>query len=212
MLKAIIFDLDGLLVDSTPLQLEANRLFIESFGKIYAKPTSGREGMRIIDILRDYKDIFELPGSIEELYRKRQQIYFDLVKTDLRLFPDSLPLLEKLKKRGLRLALATSGDRNYVRLVFTKFPKLKDFFEKAVTSEEVDRGKPYPDVFLKAVQLLEIMPSEAVVIEDSFNGVAAAKRANIPVICIPNQHYPDADVGEADRVFKTLGEVEKALK
>jgi len=207
MLKAVIFDLDGLLVDSTPIQQEANRIFIESFDKIYLFPESGREGMRIIDIIRDYKDIFDLPGSVEELYRKRQEIYYELVVSKLQLFPGVKKLLEKLRLRKLKIALATSGDRAYVQLLFKKFSQLKDYFSTTVVSEDVVRGKPYPDVYLKALQKLGVAAKEAIVLEDSFNGIAAAKAAGIAVICIPNRSYPGADYSGADHVFSTLDEV-----
>ena len=211
MIKVVIFDLDGLLVDSTPLQQEAMRLFLESFGKIYLFPKSGREGMRIIDIIREYKDIFDLPGRVEDLYRKRQQIYFQLAQERLQLFPDALPLLEKLKLRGLILALATSGDRDYVRLIFRKFPTLQTYFKAIVTSEDVLRGKPNPDVYRMTLVKLNLKPAECVVIEDSVNGIAAGKAAGIQVICVPNTHYPDADFSQADRVFTTLSQVTAAI-
>lgn len=212
MLKAVIFDLDGLLVDSTPVHQQANRSFIESFGKLYLAPTSGREGMRIIDIVRDYKDLFDLPGTVEDLYQKRQEFFFELVKKELTLFPGVFELLEKIKQRKLKIALATSGDREYVRIVFEKWPRFNTFFTTAVVSEDVKRGKPYPDVYQKAVEKLVIKPHEAVVLEDSFNGVAAAKAAGIQVIAVPNKHYPDADFSLADRVFTVLEEVTSAIQ
>lgn len=210
MLKAVIFDLDGLLVDSTPLHQEAFRLFIESFGKVYL-PSAGREGMRIIDMVEDYKEIFDLPGNVEDLYQKRQQIYYELVRNQLRLFPHTLPLLEKIKNRDLQMALATSGDKEYIRTLFTKFPQLKDYFSIIVASEDVLRGKPHPDVYQKALEKLGVTPKEAIVIEDSANGILAARAAGISVICVPNRNYPDADYSPADRIFPTLGEVAAAI-
>lgn len=211
MLKAVIFDLDGLLVDSTPLHLEANQIFIESFGRLYLRPESGREGMRIIDIVRDYKDLFDLPGTVEELHEKRQTIFYELVTKELQLFPGAFELLEKVKKRDLKMALATSGDREYVNIVFEKWPRFKTFFTTLVVSEDVKRGKPYPDVYKKALEKLNIQSNEAVVLEDSYNGVAAAKGAGIQVIAVPNKHYPDADFTLADKSFGSLNEVAKAI-
>lgn len=207
MLKAVIFDLDGLLVDSTPLQQQAMRQFVESFGKIYLWPKSGREGMRIIDIVRDLKDIFDLPGRAEDLYKKRQEIYFELARRELRLFPGVLPFLAKLKQRKLRLALATSGDRDYVALIWEKFPRLKKYFSVVVTGEDVLRGKPYPDVYQKSLQKMYIRPEEAIVLEDSVNGIMSAKAAGIEVICVPNLHYPDADYSQADQIYPDLESV-----
>lgn len=211
MLKAVIFDLDGLLVDSTPLQLEANRLFIESFGKLYLSPKSGREGMRIIDIIRDYKDIYDLPGTLEDLYKKRQLIYFKLVKSQLLLFPGVEELFTKITNKKIRMALATSGDSYYVKLVFQKFPFVKKAMEIVVTGDDVERGKPYPDIYIETLKQLNIKSTEAVVVEDSVNGVLAAKAAKIQVIAIPNRNYPDADYSLADRIFESLPHVAKEL-
>lgn len=206
MISAVIFDLDGLLVDSTPLQNEANRIFLERHGKLHLAK-SGREGMRIIDIIQEYKDIYDLPETIENLYIERQEIYFDLVKKHLELFGGAFELLEKLKKRNLKIALATSGDRNYLTVLFEKFPKLKSYFSVIVSSEDVIAGKPNPEVYQKALEKLEINPQKAVVLEDSINGILAAKGAGIEVICIPNQNYPEADYSMADKVFNNLFDV-----
>lgn len=198
------------MVDSTPLQQEASRIFIKSFGKIFL-PSEGREGMRMIDIVREYKDIFDLPGSVEELYLHRQDIFYDLVRQKLELFPGVWPLLAKLKNRNLKLAIATSGDRSYMNNIFAKFPNLSEFFKVVIVSEDVERGKPDPEVYLKTLQALKVKAEEAVVLEDSINGIIAAKAAHIQVICVPNKNYPEADYSEADKVFNSLEEVEKAI-
>jgi HAD superfamily hydrolase (TIGR01509 family) len=210
MLKAVIFDLDGLLVDSTPLQLEANRRFLS----LYDKPVlsgRGREGMRIIDIIEDFKDIYNLPGDIEELYKKRQEIFLEIVKSDLKLFDGVTQLLEKIKSRNLKIAMGTSGDTDYIKSFFNKFPDLPKYFSVVVTGDEVMRGKPYPDIYLEVIKKLAIKPQEAVVVEDSVNGIAAAKSAGIQVICVPNQNYPNADYSNADKIFLTLKDVDKAI-
>lgn len=210
MLKAVIFDLDGLLIDSTPVQQEANRIFLNNFGKIVL-PSTGREGMRIIDIIREYKDIYDLPGSVEELYAKRQAIFFKLAKVHLKLYPGANQLVEKLNKRSLRLALATSGDRDYVNLFFGKFPRISKFFSTIVTSEDVRRGKPYPDVYQIALVKLNIAADEVVVLEDSVNGITAAKTAGLQVICVPNRNYPEADYSQADKIFPSLVDISLAI-
>lgn len=211
MLKAVIFDLDGLLVDSTPLHQAANQKFIEGLGRIYLKPTSGREGMRIIDIVRDYKEIFDLPGSVESLYQKRQLIFLEIAWKKLKLFPGAEALIRRLLQRDLKLALSTSGDSAYVELFFNKFRKFKLCFSAVVTGDDVRRGKPYPDIYIKTLEKLKIKPHEAIVLEDSVNGIAASKAAGIQVICIPNRHYPDADYSLADKVFPTLVTVTDAI-
>ena len=211
MLKAVIFDLDGLLVDSTPVQQEANRQFLAKYGKVHF-PSTGREGMRIIDIIRDYKDIYQLPGTVEELYVARQELFLSLVKTDLQLFPGALPLLEKLKNgRRLKIALATSGSKDYIRTLFSKFETLESFFHVVATGDDVVRGKPYPDIYLLTLEKLGFEAEECIVLEDSFNGIAAAKAAGIQVICVPNKNYQDADYSQADKTFASLVEVGVAI-
>ncbi len=210
MLKAVIFDLDGLLVDSTPLQQRANEEFITSFGKIYMI-SEGREGLRIIDILREFKDIYNLPGNLEDLYTKRQMIFYRLAREKLELFPGARAVLEKFKARSYTCALATSGDRGYIAVIFEKYPLFKHYFQVILTSEDVVRGKPDPEIYTKTVTRLGVTPQEAVVIEDSINGILAAKRAGIQVICIPNYAYPNADYSLADQVFYSLEELSEAL-
>src|SRR3990167_6590197 len=186
MISAVIFDLDGLLVDSTPLQLKASHKFLENYGKLHFTSHAGREGMRMIDIIEEYKDIYDLPGSVEDLYHQRQQIFFEMAHNELQLFPGALPLLAELNLRGLKLALATSGD--------------------------VLQGKPSPEVFTKTAQKLGLPANECVVLEDSANGILAAKAAGMQVICVPNQNYPDADYSGADKIFSTLKEVASILQ
>ncbi|HCS79163.1 TPA: HAD family phosphatase [Patescibacteria group bacterium] len=212
MISAVIFDLDGLLVDSTPLQLKASHKFLENYGKLHFTSHAGREGMRMIDIIEEYKDIYDLPGSVEDLYHQRQQIFFEMAHNELQLFPGALPLLAELNLRGLKLALATSGDRDYLQLIFAKFPELKNYFIVVISSEDVLQGKPSPEVFTKTAQKLGLPANECVVLEDSANGILAAKAAGMQVICVPNQNYPDADYSGADKIFSTLKEVASILQ
>ncbi len=211
MLKAVIFDLDGLLVDSTPVQEEAFRRFVEGHGKVYLPGTSGQSGKRIIDIIREYKDLYDLPGNIGELYKERQNIFYRLVNQSLQMFPGALRLLDKLKQKRLELALATSGDNEYIKVLFRKYPEMEKYFSVVITSEDVARGKPFPDVFQKALNRLGLKPEDAVVIEDSINGILAAKAAGILTICVPNRHFPDADVSIADRIFPSLEDIAQAI-
>jgi len=165
----------------------------------------------MIDIIEEYKDIYDLPGSVEDLYHQRQQIFFEMARKELELFPGALPLLVHLKQRRLKLALATSGDRDYLQVIFEKFPELQNYFTLVISSEDVLQGKPNPEVFTKTAQKLGVAPAECVVLEDSANGVLAAKAAGMQVICVPNQNYPDADYSQADKVFASLEEVAQAL-
>ncbi|KKP59315.1 MAG: HAD-superfamily hydrolase, subfamily IA, variant 3 [Candidatus Gottesmanbacteria bacterium GW2011_GWA1_34_13] len=211
MLKAVIFDFDGLLCDSTPLHREANYQLLNFYKKVKLPSIGSREGMRINEIMQDYKDVYNLPGTIEEIYKIRQSFFYEIVKNKLEIFPDAYPLLEKIKQKNIKIALATSGDASYINLVFKKFPKFAKYFAVLVTGDEVERGKPYPDIYTKTIQLLDIKPQESVVLEDSINGIFSAHAAGIPVICVPNKHYSEADYSQADKIFSSLKEVTQAL-
>lgn len=211
MLKAVIFDFDGVLTDSNPLHAQANQTFLEKFGKIHHSSGGKREGIRVIDAIREYKNIYDLTESVESLYKIRQDIFFKLVKEKLQIIPDAYSLLDKIKQKNLKIALATSGDRKYINLVFEKFPKFKKYFSCVVTGDDVIRGKPYPDIYELALKKMFLKPNEVVVVEDSVNGILASKTAKISVIAIPNKYYPDADYSIANKIFDKLKDLETAI-
>lgn len=211
MVKAVIFDLDGVLVDSHQVHEDASQKFLENYGKLHFSSLSSHSGKRIVDIVAEYKDIYNLPGNVDDLYQKRQQIFYGLVKENLELYPSVLSLLQKLKNRNIKIAIATSGDAFYLKIIFEKFPKLKSFIDSLVTGDDVARGKPYPDIFIKTAQKLNLQPYECVVVEDSTNGILAAKAAGMAVLAVPSIYYSDADYSSADKIFENLRDIEKAI-
>jgi HAD superfamily hydrolase (TIGR01509 family) len=211
MLKAIIFDFDGLLTDSNPLHAEANQQFLTKYGKIHSSSKGKREGLRIIDCIREYKDIYNLSPDISQLYAERQAIFYKLVKEKLELFSGAMPLLEKIKIKKIKIILATSGDKGYINLVFDKFPEFARYFSLVVTGDDVVRGKPYPDIYEQVLKKISLAANECIVVEDSINGILSGKAAGIKVVAIPNIHYPEADYSIADKIFENLDQFNKSI-
>jgi 8-oxo-dGTP pyrophosphatase MutT (NUDIX family) len=119
-------------------------------------------------------------------------------------------LLDELAERGLPLAVATSGHRRYATLALRTLG-VTDYFQALVTGNEVEHGKPGPDIFLLAAERLRVPPARCVVLEDSPLGVAGARAAGMLTVAVPNERIPPREFSEAYLVFSSLREVHQAL-
>ncbi|GIW47228.1 MAG: phosphatase [Deltaproteobacteria bacterium] len=211
MIKAVIFDMDGVMIDSEPIWEKTERILLKRRGINYE--ATYREkivGLNQRDSALLLKETFGLPESIEELIEERISILLDLYKKELKPIPGLIYLLEQLKEKGFLIALASSSPLRVINFVLDKL-SLKDFFSTVVSGEMVERGKPYPDIYLYAADKLKVMPKECVVIEDSINGVRAAKSAGMRCIAIPDKRLPLDKFMEADVIVDKLSEVDVCL-
>lgn len=208
MTKVVIFDLDGLLIDSEPLWGEADQAVLAKFGIDYHdelhEATRGR-GQR--ECAQLYIKHFNLSDSVESFVNKRIEAMYTLLQEKLKLMPGAEDLVVKLNAAGFILALATGGHRKErAEEILEKF-SLRGFFKAVVSSMDVRRGKPFPDVFLACAKKLGVLPSECLVLEDAQNGVVAAKAAGMKVIGV----NPDPKVRKlfqsADLVAKSLDRI-----
>lgn len=217
MIKAILFDLDDLMVNSAPLHIEASRRVFQKHGidvtKIPADVVSSYFGKRVSEIVKLIADYFSLDKSvdIDELIKEREFVFLDLIRTELEPMPGLFVLTERLKGFGAKRAVASSGTRVYINAVLEKL-KLNGFFQEVVSGDMVEKGKPAPDIFLKAANDLGIEPQACVVLEDSTVGIDAAKRAGMYCIAVDNSISPyKQDLSEADIVVKRLDEIDVDL-
>lgn len=191
MIEAVLFDLDNLMVDSEPLHLEASRRLFAKYGKdVNTLPesiTSNFYGMRVIDAIEIMVDFFGLGGSVDigELNREQEIIFLDFVREGLMPMTGLYDVVKMVEKLGLKRAVASSGTRVYVNLVIEQLG-LKSFFDAVVTGDMVEKGKPAPDIFLKAAEVLGAAPPACIVLEDATNGVRAAKAAGMKCIAVAN--------------------------
>jgi beta-phosphoglucomutase len=209
MIQAILFDLDGLLIDSESLHFSAWRRTFGSIGfelseELYLSHWT-RAGMGVADFCRLYK----LSTDADALRGRKAALYRDLILTELQLMPGARQCLETFRGHK-RMALATAGYLEAVDPALERF-ELRDYFEAIVTRNDVKRFKPAPDVFLRAAELLNLPPAHCVVLEDAEKGVVAAHAAGMACIAIPTRHTKDNDFSLASRVVSSLHEVTLAL-
>jgi HAD superfamily hydrolase (TIGR01509 family) len=205
--KAAIFDMDGLLLDTEPLWGESmlkiatkHRVNIRSD---FFKYTTG---LRINEVTAfwHYKFGWESSISSDEL---AVEIVDDIIALSIRkgnVMPGVLNLLEKLKSRGLKLGVATSSPQKMLHSLLEHF-KLLQYFDELVSAENESHGKPHPAVYLKAAQLLDTAPWECVAFEDSLNGIVSAKSARMQAIAIPDEfNINNPKFAIADEVLASL--------
>lgn len=211
--SAVIFDLDGLLVDSEPVQLRAWELYLAGHGhQLTDELLAQMYGRRLSDAALAAVDVLGLPVDAATVAAERDALFLGMAVGAIPAMPGALELLEQLSNLEIPLALATSGHRRYVDLALAT-AGIPAVFDVQVTGELVEHGKPAPDTFLVAAELLGVPASACLVLEDSPNGVRAAKAAGAH--CFAVQHLADREalleVG-ADRVLDSLHDVLPALR
>jgi HAD superfamily hydrolase (TIGR01509 family) len=211
VIEAVIFDLDGVLLDSEQLWDEAREeLAHERGGRWHERAQREMMGMSSPEWSRYMHDVIGLRETPEEInvevVRRLQARY----RERLPLLPGSREAVERLAGRW-DLGLASSSNRELIDLAL-EIGGLARFFRATVSSEEVERGKPAPDVYLAAAAGLGVDAQRCVAIEDSHNGIRSARAAGMRVVAIPNQHFPpDGDaLSLADVTLASLSELTPA--
>ena len=185
LLKAIIFDMDGVLTDSEPLHQKAELLVLKKYNiKVPLtewKKFKGRTSLAIFTYI--LKNFAKRPLRVQELISYEKNTYVKIASSSIKLFPGARLFIKRARKMFDKLALTTSGHRQSQKMVFDKFA-LHSFFDLVITVEDIVNGKPDPEPYLKTVKKLGISAARCLVVEDSVNGVISAKRAGCIVIGI----------------------------
>lgn len=211
MIHAILFDLDGLMVDSEPHSIASWQAVLARRGTAFDQPTLDRIlGLRLSETAQMAIDLFHLSDRPDDLAREKIEYQITHLDGNVTAMPGLIELLDEIDRRGLRKAIASSGLRRYVTAVL-QTTHLTDRFSVIVTGEDVINGKPAPDVFLKAAQILKTDPQHCLVLEDAPAGVQAAKAASMLCIAIPNEHTRQLDLSLADRIVPSLRDVMNTL-
>ena len=205
MIEAVIFDLDGVLVDSEHVWDEVReRLAHERGGRWHARAQADMMGMSSVEWSRYMHDVIGLAETPEEINREVVARMLARYRDELPLIDGAVEAVERLAGE-FRLAVASSSNRPLIQTVL-EAAGVAGLFEVTVSSEEVAHGKPAPDVYLETARRLELPPRRCVAIEDSSNGIRAARAAGMHVIAIPNARYPPAEDALA-LVDVTLGSI-----
>ena len=208
MIEAVVFDLDGVLLDSEQVWDEAReQLAKERGGRWHDQAQKDMMGMSSTEWSRYMHERIGLPESPEEINREVVERLSASYREHLPALPGAKEAVERLAARW-RLGLASSSNRELIDLAL-ELLGVKQFFAVTVSSEEVARGKPAPDVYLEAARRLGVEPAHAAAVEDSNNGILAAKAAGMRVLAIPNRHFPPGEeaLAQADVVLDSLAEL-----
>jgi HAD superfamily hydrolase (TIGR01509 family) len=207
-IAAVVFDLDGVLVDSEAVWDEVRRRFTEeNGGRWHAGAQREMMGMSSVEWSRYVRDRLGVDMDPERISIEVADRVADLYRERLPLLPGAVESVRLLAKEW-PLAVASSSNRHVIDLV-VELAGLKEEFRATVSSEEVGSGKPAPDVYLEAARRLEVDPGACAAIEDSTNGIRSARAAGMTVIAVPNRDYPpEAETrGQADRILDSLVEL-----
>ncbi len=212
MLKLIIFDFDGLLVNSEYVIFDA----LKELFKRYKKNLSWDYfklyiGIPVADALKNYHKDFMLSISYRQFVKERNSIVQQYFRTKLRLMPGVKKLLNMLAKQPVSLAIATSGKRVYISDSLKKF-KIERFFKTVVCVEDVKRGKPNPDLIIETLRKTRVSPEESIIIEDSLKGIEAAQRAKIRSIAVPTRDVSKIGFRKATFIRNSIQNLYPLLK
>jgi HAD superfamily hydrolase (TIGR01509 family) len=208
VIEAVVFDLDGLLLDSEQVWDEVREAFTrERGGRWHERAQADMMGMSSTEWSRYMHDELGLPEPPEELNRLVVERMEERYRQGLPLIEGAVEAVRRIGERW-PLGLASSSNRPLIDLALEQMG-VADLFKVTVSSEEVDRGKPAPDVYLAAARLLGVGPEKLAAIEDSANGIRAAKAAGMRVVAIPNPHFPPPDdvLAQTDLVLESLAEL-----
>jgi len=206
MVSAVIFDMDGVLVDNSQVHDETWRIVCEKYGK--------KESInQIKNIFGGTNEIFveRLLGITDkqlarQIAKEKEALYREVFSKTIKAPDGLIPLLFSLRKRKIRLAVGSSGPKENLDFVLDSL-EIRGFFDVLVDESKVNKGKPDPEIYLKVAQELKISPTECVVFEDSIFGLEAAKAAGMKVIAITTSFSRDK-LQLADIIIDSFTEID----
>ena len=212
MIEAVIFDMDGVLINSEHLHLKAMNRVLQDLGlkvTISTKEHDQYVGGRTIDMCCKVKEKYNLTISAQELEKRKTVQYLKYIETDDGIEPVAgvVDLIHDLQCHGLSLAVASSSIQQVIEIVLDKF-KIRECFSAIVGGDQVEHGKPAPDIFLMAATRLHMPKNSCVVIEDSTHGIKAAKDAGMQCVGFYNPSSGEQNLEDADMVVTDFGAVD----
>jgi HAD superfamily hydrolase (TIGR01509 family) len=185
-IEAVIFDMDGVIVDSEPYSMQALVDVLRHHGIEPTEDDLQRSyGRKIREDMADYFARYGVTADLDAAIARKHSRYYELAEGHLKPFPGVMPLVDRLHQRGYLLGLASSGDRRKVAFSMQAL-HLYGAFQTVVTGDDVHHSKPHPEIYLTAAQRLGVQPTACVAIEDAPNGVQAAKHASMRCIAVTN--------------------------
>jgi HAD superfamily hydrolase (TIGR01509 family) len=209
-LEAVLFDMDGVVIDSEPLWSEAELHLLARRNLRYSPKLKtvlmGRESREAVGIFVEH---YNLRESIDSVLEERNQLIAKLFREHLQPIPHALQLVRSVRESGIKTGLVSSSPKKLMGLVLDKF-SITGLFDLIVSGDQVNLGKPAPDIYLTAARELGVTPENCLVIEDAPNGVAAAKAAGMYCVAISTS-VSEPELAAADRVIGGFDEIDPQL-
>lgn len=198
--------MDGVIIDSEPIYFEVEQKLFREVGLELTREEHSKYVGRS-DLWKKVTEKHELDIDIDEIHKKEKSQYFNILSTS---FDDGpikgvAEVIKSLHSRGITLVLASSSEMKIIELVLTKFDLIK-YFDLRISGDELATSKPHPEIFLKAAEMAGSKPENCLVIEDSANGVNAAKAANMKCIGFKNPNSGDQNLSTADWIINSFDE------
>jgi len=192
MIKAVLFDMDGVLVDSEELMCQAAILMFQEKG-IHVIKEDFRQfvGMGENRYLGGVAESYNIPFDVDKDKRRAYEIYGKIAKGKLKPLPGVIEFINRCKDKGLKIAVATSADEVKMQINLNEIGIPAENFDATVNGLEIERKKPFPDIYLKAAERLNTAPSCCLVVEDAMSGEKAAKAAGCKVLAITSSFPPE---------------------
>ena len=212
MFKAMIFDMDGVIIDSEPFHEEVNLNIFKELG-INAGSEECRKyiGSSHTEMWSTIKKNFLLPHSVEDLVNMQVTGNLDYLKhNDFDPIPGIMTLLEELKINNILTGVASSAAMESIEIVAEKLD-IKKFFDVLVSGEHMEKSKPDPQIFLHTAKILKVEPENCLVIEDAQKGVMASKRAGMKCVGFKNPNSGNQDLSLADLIIEKIEELNVEL-
>lgn len=208
MLKAVIFDLDGVIIDSEPLHTKAVVQALRQYNVELTQDYCNQFiGTTVVHMMETIRNDYSLQASVEELIRADQTARQQLLQSETYpVVPNIRGFIADLYEHGVQLAVASSSTQEEIEAVIHRL-SLEPFFSVLLSGTKVAHPKPAPDIFLEAARRLSVEPSECVVVEDSFLGVTAAKAAGMTRIGFLNPNSGNQDLSHVDFVVESFEEI-----
>lgn len=207
MIKAVIFDMDGVMIDSEPLWEKTERILLAKRNIDYSPEYRDMiVGLNQKDSGKLLKDTFSLPETVDDIISERVEILTAIYEEELELVSALSPLLETLRQRRYMLAVASSSPLRVIKFVLDMF-SLHEYFDAVVSGECTENGKPHPDIYLHTAERLGVSPAECVAIEDSINGVRSALAAGMYCIAIPDKRLSREPFESAHLILESMDEM-----
>lgn len=206
MIRAVVFDLDGLMFDTEALFYRVSTEALAARGRIFtAEMMQSMLGRRAVDAVNAWKTLAGIDEPAEDLLGEIRRRFYAVMDTVVHPTPGLFVLLDRLHRAGLPLAVATSSRRAYADRLLVNHG-LADRFAFILASEDVTSGKPDPEIYQTAVTRLGVEAGSMMVLEDSPAGIAAAKGAGAFAVAVPHDHSPATGLFQADLIVARLDE------